>query len=443
MLPISPRPAARRTTCALAIAFATAFGVNVSTGAGQSDPSAGATTEARVSAADKAKARAALRLESWRATFPPDRYHYEVDEERHFVYALPLDAEARAIVRTTVETHADAMIALLFDGPPEEPVLIAVADVPEQRKILGGPSNPGRYDHPERRVVVADTGPSLRHELTHALHYGHMERMRLRKGHPLWLQEGLATLFEHVDLGADDALTFLPDSRMRIAWRRARSHALEPVANMTALDAETFMKDARRRYPEARAFCMFLAERGLLAEWYDAFCENFETDPTGLESLTDIFDADAKNIDTSFRDWVVAQGDPGTAPADGDATLGIARTVSALPDGVRIGRLAVGAAIRNAGVRTGEDVLMVDGQVTPTEGELSWVLARLEPGMTVPVHVRRIIRGEVEHRVVEVTLETRGASRGSGGLLGRPTQLRPRPNTRAPRPQRGSRGRGG
>ncbi|NIM60902.1 MAG: hypothetical protein GTO30_04390, partial [Acidobacteria bacterium] len=51
----------------------------------------------------------------------------------------------------------------------------------------------GIYEHERRRLIARDIGASLRHELTHAYHYADMDRLGQR--HPLWVQEGIATLY--------------------------------------------------------------------------------------------------------------------------------------------------------------------------------------------------------------------------------------------------------
>ena len=53
------------------------------------------------------------------------------------------------------------------------------------------------------------------------MHYGHMARLGQR--HPLWVQEGLATLYEDYDLDTAGTVRFLPNRRHNIARRRARS----------------------------------------------------------------------------------------------------------------------------------------------------------------------------------------------------------------------------
>ena len=101
---------------------------------------------------------------------------------------------------------------------------------------------------------------------------------------------------------------------------------------------------------------------------------------------------------THLADQLVEDG---VVTDSGRAALGVrVRTVvdrSGEPQGVGVVDVIPGDAAEAAGVRSGDVIVAVDGQRTPTAEALGAVLAELEPGDSVPVTVRRAgVEMEVE-----------------------------------------------
>jgi len=171
---------------------------------------------------------AKLALEHWKSQFPSTAYRYEIDSERRLCYAVALDETGWQDMRAMLEAEADHLTQTLFPITPDYDVLIAVPTPDDADTILKRDNIGGSYLHSRHRLVTRDIGASLRHEFLHLMHYRHMEQ--LHQPHALWIQEGLASLYENYEFLENQSIRFLPNERHNVAkipstlWR---SHPLE------------------------------------------------------------------------------------------------------------------------------------------------------------------------------------------------------------------------
>ncbi|MSQ90011.1 MAG: hypothetical protein EXS01_01270 [Phycisphaerales bacterium] len=114
-------------------------------------------------------------------------------------------------------------------------ILVVVATPQDAAKFLGDPE--------QRRFGARDTGGGLRHEHTHALHFGQM--VRLHQLHPIWAQEGLATLFQDWRIGDKGRLVMLPNLRSNDLADRLRRGQAMPWTDFRALESESFTAPPR------------------------------------------------------------------------------------------------------------------------------------------------------------------------------------------------------
>jgi hypothetical protein len=63
-------------------------------------------------------------------------------------------------------------------------------------------------------------------------------------------------------------------------------------------------------YAEARAFCQWLDERGLLWPFYRAWRDGFEGDPTGANSFAQVTGATPEEADGAWGEWVKGASSP-------------------------------------------------------------------------------------------------------------------------------------
>jgi hypothetical protein len=77
---------------------------------------------------------------------------------------------------------------------------------------------------------------------------------------------------------------------------------LVPLKDLVATTTRQFYgRGSDLHYAEARYFCMYLQEKGLLEKFYKKFRDNYEDDTTGRKFLEELFE---KKIDDIQKDWV-------------------------------------------------------------------------------------------------------------------------------------------
>jgi hypothetical protein len=163
-------------------------------------------------------------------------------------------------------------------------------------------------------LVVHEAGRSLQHEITHVLHHNHMDA--IEQIHPLWIQEGLATLYELFELHPDGGVLFPPNDRDALAIYLLNRDRLIPLAELMTMSDDDFRDRADLRYAQVRSIFRFLATQGHLAEWYRAYVNLYDLDSTGAKALEQAFDMRLEQIDRLWRDWIIS---PQTPPDDAGA----------------------------------------------------------------------------------------------------------------------------
>ncbi|MHC4810845.1 MAG: PDZ domain-containing protein [Planctomycetota bacterium] len=330
------------------------------------------------------------RLERWRELVPEDARRRRIM------------AEAAAVV--------DAAAAMLFGGPPQDPVLVVVTtDRRLAATLLGSAADGvgGRYVHADRILAVRDAGVSLRHELVHAMHFAHMERLGMRQPHPFWVQEGLATLFESwdpeagepADGPADIPRRFTANDRDPIARRLAEVRGIESLRELAAMDARTFMARGRRHYAVSRAVMRWLEAEGVLGAWYAALGNAADPD-AGIEAMAASLDEPIAALDDRFRRWLLAETLPATGRVEGGAWLGVTRWNDAGAAGLEVRRMDRAIPRTDGQLRPGDLVVEIDGAIVAGEAELERLLARRRPGEAVRLLIRR--RGELTPETVRL-----------------------------------------
>ena len=334
-----------------------------------------------------ANRRADTTLDQWRNTYGKGLYRYERDTQRRIAYATALDPRSQQEMRQMLERQADHLLETLFERSPESFLLVAVPTPQDAKDLFAGDHIGGIYDHDKRLLIARDIGGSLRHEFVHALHYAHMDQIGQR--HPLWIQEGLAALYEDYILHQDGSIEFTPNERHNIARRRARAGTLMKWKDLFIISEDRFMARATQLYPQVRSIFEFLADRGKIGCWYRALVANFSIDPTGAKAFEACFDMPVTDIERAWRLWLTARPIVDTTFAPGDAVLGIWSTLNSSNDGVLIERLEARSSARQAQLRLGDVIVSVDGKQTRSLAELRAIIASKKVGETVRIQARR------------------------------------------------------
>ena len=121
-------------------------------------------------------------------------YTTRIDNRRHLVYVSALDENALGHVVRLLGAYADAQQRLLFPDALQWNVAVVLPTLSDYRR--GGPPDDtsGYYNPATRTLTSISMSNVLIHEFTHALH--HADQVRAGQRHPVWISEGLATLFQ-------------------------------------------------------------------------------------------------------------------------------------------------------------------------------------------------------------------------------------------------------
>ena len=314
-----------------------------------------------------------------------DQYRYELVAERGLSFATYLDDASHKRMRELLERLERHLLKAYFEKPPEDPALIAIVRPEDAAKYLDKPEIRGMYLHRERRLVSRDTGQSLTHEFVHLLHFADMERRNQR--HPIWIQEGLASLYEDYTLNEDGSVEFHPNIRFNIARKQVVSRTARDWRELFAMSGDRFMQDAERHYPQVRAIFEFFARERRLEAFYKALIETSREDPTGVRAVERAFGEPLPKVEARWRTWMTARGEIDDRVSRGDASLGI--TVEDAGDGARIRSFVIGSAARAGGLRVGDVIFSVAGIPVRNRDELMLAVARLKLGEAVEVRFRR------------------------------------------------------
>jgi hypothetical protein len=169
------------------------------------------------------------------------------------------------------------------------------------RRLLGmDPISPyGHYGHSQKYIVINyETGPgTLVHELAHALMSEDFPEA------PIWLAEGLASLYEHCR-AEDGALKGDDNWRLPELQAALRENRTLPLERLFSLSPAEFRSGRESlHYAEARYFCKYLEEMGLLSRVYKSFRHQPTLDPGGTKFVIAAFGQPLPEIEAAWRLW--------------------------------------------------------------------------------------------------------------------------------------------
>lgn len=356
-------------------------------------------------------------------------YTEVVDEKRRLIYRSAFDPTEFKKAREEIEGLADWAEKTVFPGlwdPTElalDPWVVIV--LPSRRDfttwqiVTFGPGARtgfstigGAYIHEQKQLVSQDLGSTLRHEFFHVLHW----RDCTRKGqtHEYWVQEGLASLVEDVDVPAGASYSNLkpvPSWRTNIVQRRDRSNTLMPLEKFCTQPRDKFLSSQQlANYAEARAIFLYLYEKNQLLPWYTAYGRETmsEAGPdkaglkAGIKAFETVFAQPLKETDKEFRFWVRKLPEVAEEIREGMASLGV-EVETGTGDGVTVtsiieppgkgGHANIIPALTLRGIkgeiRIGDVITAVGGQATRDVSELVRVLSTKKPGDEVVISYRR------------------------------------------------------
>jgi S1-C subfamily serine protease len=155
------------------------------------------------------------------------------------------------------------------------------------------------------------------------------------------------------------------------------------------MDSRLFMREAPKMYAMVRSIFEFIADHGLLSDWYAAYVANFDEDDTGRKAFEEVFRLPIDDVERKWRQWIIARPDVATSVRPGSASLGIEYQPHAVSDGVLVMRVFPGSAAGEAGLRERDVIVAVDDEPTRSGQELTIRIAARAVGDFVMLRVRR------------------------------------------------------
>jgi tRNA threonylcarbamoyladenosine biosynthesis protein TsaB len=265
--------------------------------------------------------RAAGRIvEELKKTFG-DKYHFNVDEHRKLVLAARMEPAELEALAQSLRIQAGSETELIFSHTSDEFIRVVVATPLDFAKLEDRAGVHGRYDDASRTVLVTGTGAELRHEFTHALHAA--DQHALDQEHPVWLSEGLATLYEYprsesLDDGQEHRLLPADTWRLSRVQAAAAHQSLIPLSTLLEMKRSAFSARADLAYGEAGSLLMYLYEHHQLADFYHAYTAGYSKDPTGRAALEKTTGMSLVGLQQAWVDWLLPRP---VSPRHGDESI--------------------------------------------------------------------------------------------------------------------------
>ena len=164
-----------------------------------------------------------------------------MDDADKLVFATNIDRATLDDLKHNLEAQAHSQWAQIFDHKPDEFVTIVVPSLADYKKLVRMPGVGGFYNNEAKILIAQHLGQVMTHEFTHALHAA--DRAPLGQEHPIWLAEGLASMYEAATFEGKNRDELIPHDNFRLTWLQnaARGHSLLPLAHVLKMKQPEFI----------------------------------------------------------------------------------------------------------------------------------------------------------------------------------------------------------
>ena len=317
-------------------------------------------------------------------------YVAQIDNHRHLVYISALDAEHLRQTQNLLAAYVDAHKKTLFVTPLPWNVVIILPTTDDFRDLVaeaGYDDCKGFYVTYTRKLISIDRGSVLIHEFTHALHEA--DFTKARQTHPIWIKEGLATLFDASRITPSGLEPYV-DTRLLTVQKALREKNAIDLDRLLKMGRKPFMKDANICYAQSRYLMLYLYQKNRLRSWYADYKKNYTKDPTGRKALKRALGKPLHLFEPEWKQWVQKLKPVRGADRAGEARLGL--EVKADKRGVKVVRMLPGSAAKTAGrIRVGDIITKLNG--VETKNIAAFVAAVRSAGANQTVKVELIRHG--------------------------------------------------
>ncbi|MFO8012484.1 MAG: PDZ domain-containing protein [Phycisphaerae bacterium] len=312
-------------------------------------------------------------------------YTTHIDRRRRMVYVSALDGKTFRKVERMLGHYADAQQDLLFPQPLLWNVAVVLPTLRDYRKSVPPDDVSGYYQPATRTLTSISVSDVLIHEFTHALH--HSDQVRRNQRHPVWITEGLATLFQGA-WSESGRIAPRVDPTLAMLQGAAREKRLPSLADLCDMTPQAFRDIAEIAYPYVRYVMLYLYRQEKLEAFYEAYTSGYASDPTGRKALETVLGKPLEAVERAWRQWLLALDPPWTPAHPVVAHLGV--RMRPAERGVMVDGYLPGSVAERAGVLRVQDVILsVAGRATPTPRDLGPAVRACEPGETVEIEILR------------------------------------------------------
>lgn len=312
-------------------------------------------------------------------------YSASIDEQRRIVYVSALDSAHLEQTATLLALWADAMEKAMGWPRPAWNVTVLLPTNADYARLTPSKHAAGFYVPKDRTLTSIDRGDVLIHEFIHALH--HADQAASGHPHPIWISEGLATLFSHARLD-DTGLHPLPASRLASLRKALADNKTFSLRQLLDMEPEEFVKNSQVCYAQARHLLLYLHTQGKLREFYGVYRETYDDDPTGALALEKVFRTKLYVIEEDWKKWALSLEDPAEDAAL-QASLGV-QVQDVRGGGVRVAALQAGKAAATADrLAPGDVIVSFNGRRVENWVDLTRLVASTGANQTVSIQVLR------------------------------------------------------
>jgi len=293
-------------------------------------------------------------------------YTAKIDTKRHLVYISALDERHLAETMQLLAVYIDAQRKLLLAKELPWNVTIILPTADDYKKFAPHKDVGGFYRYTDKTLIALDRGRVLVHEFTHALH--HADCAAVKQEHPVWICEGLATLYEASRLNAG-SLEPQICNRLLTLQQAIRTKTTIPLAKLLSMKGDKFTKDIALCYAESRYLMLYLNHLGVLKKWYETYKDTYANDKTGRVAMEKVLGKRIFSIEEDWKKWVASLRLPWGELRSGQARIGLEFKDD--KRGAKVIRLVSGGAAEQAGrIKKGDIITHFNGRKVSNAAEL-------------------------------------------------------------------------
>ena len=238
-----------------------------------------------------------------------EKYLYDADEPHKLIFAVAVDQPTLTVLESDLQVVEAVEEKELFSHPPDEFIRIVVPSEADFSRMAPAPHLGGDYDDTTRTAVSMRLGQFMTHEFTHALHAA--DQHALGQEHPVWLSEGLASLYESCEIDGNQLIAH-DNSRLKFVRFAAKSGGLLPLDKLLRMTRQDFNSRPNLAYGQASCLLRYLQEAGLLKRFYDVYTAGYGKDPTGAAALAEATGSKLPAIQMALSEWILERPEPPT-----------------------------------------------------------------------------------------------------------------------------------